>query len=403
VSGGPRPLLVSAEYAPTPGGVGDYTARLAGALRAAGAEPAILTGRLRPFEPPPADPAAPPVWRMAPGWGWRALPAIERAAADWRADVIHVQYQTGAYGMHPAINLLPWRLRRRRRRPAVAVTFHDARAPYLFPKAGRLRPAVNAALARGADLTIATNPADAAALKPHARRLALIPIGANIEPEADTDAVAARLRADLNLGEREWLLATFGLFNHSKGLPTLLRALARLNNPDAMGRYRLALVGAGDAGLDPTDRATAAELRRLAGELGVADALIWTGRQPAPIVAGWLRAADAVALPYVDGASYRRGTLLAALACGAAVVTTTPAAGAAAEAAGLPPLRGGLNATLVPPDDPAALATALAATAGDPWLARSLRRGALELAAHFAWPAIAARTLDEYRGLRTED
>jgi glycosyltransferase involved in cell wall biosynthesis len=116
-------------------------------------------------------------------------------------------------------------------------------------------------------------------------------------------------------------------------------------------------------------------------------------------VAGWLRAADAVALPYVDGASYRRGTLLAALACGAAVVTTTPAATPALPP-GLPAPpspRGGIHLTLVPPEDPAALATALAATAGDAGLNRALRRGAQELAAHFTWPAIAARTLDAYR------
>ena len=48
---GPRVLLVTAEYAPTPGGLGDYTARLAEALQAAGAEPAVLTGRQRPDTP----------------------------------------------------------------------------------------------------------------------------------------------------------------------------------------------------------------------------------------------------------------------------------------------------------------------------------------------------------------
>jgi glycosyltransferase involved in cell wall biosynthesis len=399
---GPRVLLVTAEYPPTPGGVGDYTARLAGALAAAGATPAVLTGQPRSFQPPRAPGDGPPVWRLAPGWGWRALPAVAAAAAAWPADIVHLQYQTGAYRLHPAVNLLPWWLRRRRARPALAVTFHDTRVPYLFPRAGRLRAAANAALARGCDLTIATNPADAAWLAPRARRLALIPIGPNVEPDAGTGAVAARLRAGLDLAPDERLLATFGLLNHSKGLPTLLRALARLNDPAAAGRYRLALVGAGAGGLDPTDRATAGELRRLAAELGVAGALIWTGPLPAAEVAGWLRAADAVALPYADGASYRRGTLLAALACGAAVVTTTPAPGAADPAAGLPPLRSGVHVTLVPPDDPAALATALAATAGDAWLNRALRRGACDLARHFTWPAIAARTLAAYRALSNE-
>lgn len=405
---GPRILFVTAEYAPTPGGIGDYTARLAGALRAAGARPAILTGRQ-----PSAGDMAPgddlPIWRLAPDWGPAAYAAVERAAAAWRADVVHIQYQTGAYGLRPSINALPWWLRRRRPRPAVAATFHDRRVPYLFPKAGRLRAAANVALARGSDLVIATNPADYAWLARHARRAALIPIGPNIEPAPETDAVAARLRAEAALGAGEALLVTFGLLNHSKGLPTLLRALARLNEAAERPGYRLALVGAGQGGLDPTDRQTATALARLAAELGVASSIIRTGQLPATEVAGWLRAADAVVLPYVDGASYRRGTLLAALACGAAVVTTHPATETVAalppaavgnEQPTLPALRSGVHALLVPPDDPAALAAAIAATAGDPWLARGLRRGALEIAAHFTWPAIAARTLAAYAALR---
>ncbi|MCC6626600.1 MAG: glycosyltransferase [Chloroflexi bacterium] len=404
MSDGPRVLLVTAEYAPTPGGVGDYPARLASALAAAGARPAILTSRLPAVAGVPGpDASAPatrlPVWRVAPGWGWRMPATIDAAATAWPADIVHVQYQTGAYGMRPAINLLPWWLRRRRHRPRLAVTFHDTRAPYLFPRAGRLRPAVNALLAGGSDLTITTNPADAAVLRSHARRLAILPIGANIEPDAGTAAVAARLRGDLHLGAGERLLVTFGLLNHSKGLPDLFQALARLNAPDATGRYRLALVGAGAAGLDPTDGATASDLHRLARDLDIAGDLLWTGHQPAAAVAGWLRAADAVALPFVDGASYRRGSLLAALACGAAVVTTTPAADHADDDIGLPPLRSGVHATLVAPGDPATLAVALAATAGDDWLNRTLRDGARALADRFAWPAIAARHLIEYEAM----
>ena len=47
----------------------------------------------------------------------------------------------------------------------VVVTFHDLRVPYLFPKAGRLRPAAVTHLARAAAGVIATDPADEAELK----------------------------------------------------------------------------------------------------------------------------------------------------------------------------------------------------------------------------------------------
>lgn len=409
----PRVLLVSAEWAPIPGGLGDYTARLAEALIQAGVAVAVLTGRLpgaRPATPAALGSTTPyPVMRRVTSWDWGMWPVIEAVAREWWADVVHLQYQTGAYRMHPAVNLAPYWLRRLGSSSAIVTTFHDLREPYLFRGAGPLRGAVNRALARGSHLAIATNPADYAQLAQQTRHLRLIPIGANIEPDDDTDSLAARLRSELGLASSESLLVTFGLLNHSKGLPTLLRALALLNSEAAVGRYRLVLVGGGDAGLDPTDQATALAAHRLAEELGIARALVWIGHQPAPIVAGWLRAADAVALPYVDGASYRRGTLLAALACGAAVVTTNPAAEMLVSPTAspgqeppptLPRLQSGVHVTLVAPEQPEALATALAATAGDPWLNRTLRSGAREVASHFGWPAIAAQTLTAYQAVR---
>ena len=52
---------------------------------------------------------------------------------------MHIQYQSAAYGLHPAVNYLPWRLRALQHRPAIGATFHDLRFPYIFPKAGPLR------------------------------------------------------------------------------------------------------------------------------------------------------------------------------------------------------------------------------------------------------------------------
>jgi hypothetical protein len=72
--------------------------------------------------------------------------------------VVNIQYQPAAYNMNSAaINFLPWRLKNVVK---TAVTFHDLRVPYLFPKAGRLRQTAVNFLARSADGVIATNPAD---------------------------------------------------------------------------------------------------------------------------------------------------------------------------------------------------------------------------------------------------
>ena len=84
------------------------------------------------------------------------------------------------------------------------------------------------------------------------------------------------------------------------------------------------MVGGGLGSSDPTNRATARALDALADELGVSAELIWTGYLEPPEVSAALLSADMAVLPYADGASFRRGSLLAVLAHGLPVITTTP-------------------------------------------------------------------------------
>ena len=101
-------------------------------------------------------------------------------------------------------------------------------------------------------------------------------------------------------------------------------------------------------------------------------------------------ASDICVLPYRDGASYRRGSLMAALAHGMPIVTTEPQAPQ-------PWLEHGENVWLVPPADAEALAAGCRRVAEDAALRERLARGARELHTHFSWPEIAARTLEVYR------
>src|SRR5439155_15068478 len=72
---GPRVLLITGEYPPAIGGVGDYTALLAAHLRAAGARACVLTG------PAPGAPDETGVRRAVPTWGIGCWEAISRAVA----------------------------------------------------------------------------------------------------------------------------------------------------------------------------------------------------------------------------------------------------------------------------------------------------------------------------------
>ncbi|HUS17512.1 MAG TPA: glycosyltransferase family 4 protein [Chloroflexia bacterium] len=384
-----RICLISAEYPPTPGGVGDYTACLAVALAQAGRQVHVLTTRTdRAGRAEPTPPGV-CVHRLVRDWGWGCWGDIARALRTLHPAVAVVQYQTGAYRLHGAINLLPWRLQRLP--VAWVTTFHDLREPYLFPKAGRLRPLANAALMRGSRAIVVTNPQDQAALPAWARARARgIPIGANIAPVPPSGWDRAAIRGRYGVRPETILIAYFGFFNASKGLDTLLAALASLRRQG--GAYHLLLVGGGSTTSDPTNAATEAALRRQIAALGLTTAVYWTGYLDPAGVSAALLSADLAALPFADGASLRRGSLLAVLAHGLPLVTTTPAP-TGVRAADWPALAHGTNVLLVPPADPDALAAALARLADDAALRARLGAGAQTLAAQFDWGRIAAEYL----------
>lgn len=396
-------LLITGEYPPAQGGVGDYTRKLIAALESKGRRTQVLTR--------PADTKSAAKSRGVPTTTTRQGPflarrinvrAVSKALRATGAPIAHIQYQTGAYEMRPTVNFLPWLLRMRGT-PTV-VTFHDVRVPYLFPKAGPAREWANRVLAMGAAACIATNPEDAARLLDWGvKRLELIPIGSNIpnNPPPGYSRDAWRVRWGATQGTT--LLAYFGFLNSSKGLDDLLKALQVLRG---RGDYRLLMVGGSLGASDPTNRETAAQLRDLAAQLGVEDSLVWTGYLEPQEVSAALLSADMAVLPYADGASFRRGSLLAVLEHGLPLVTTQP--GEQFEQLRItnyelrvPKLVHAENALLVRVGDVEGLARAVEQVAGDAELRQRLAGGASQLARYFGWSEIAERHLELYRDLHS--
>jgi glycosyltransferase involved in cell wall biosynthesis len=399
--------LITAEYPPQQGGVGDYTACLGAALVRAGCTVEVLTTYpLSGVPVPPLDASGcagteeasrVEVRREVHGWGWGLWPEMARLLGTGRPDVVIIQYQTGAYGLHPAINGLPGWLRRRVPGLPVITTMHDLREPYLFPKAGRARRWVNRVLMGQSAAVVVTNPQDAAALPPAlARKAAGIPIGANITPHPPPGWSRETWRAARDIPDDVPLAAYFGFLNASKGLDTLLRALQAVRAGGSP--VRLLMVGGGVGSSDPTNRATAAALTRLTRDLGVAEAIHWTGYVPPSGVSAALLSADLAVLPFADGASFRRGSLLAVMAHGLPVVSTAPRqpegdtrpAPRRLTFHDWPQLQNGDNALLTSLDDPAALAAAIVQVTTDPALRDRLAAGARASAAWFDWDRIAA-------------
>lgn len=386
--------LLTGEYPPQPGGVGAYSHCLASALVARGQRVTVLTirdGMLLGLEVGGNETKLCLQAGQQLDWSHRCWPAIISALAQLRPAWLHIQYQTGAYAMAPGINLLPWRLHGLPGRPRMAVTFHDLLVPYLLPKAGPLRTWVNQRLARDADALVLTNAGDANRVQQWVLRPPpvhhLIPIGSNIAPAPPQGYERGAWRAALGLAPETFLVAYFGLLSPSKGAEQLLAALAQLERP-----WHLLLIGG--AATAPQDVVYANALRQRISALGLEAHVQITGHVNDSHVSAHLLAADAVALPFRDGASFRRGSLLAALAHGCPVVTTHPKHPADHE------LLAGA-ALLCSIDDPVALRSALQRLATDPALRNSLAANGRSLAARFSWTQIAAKHEEIYNTIYT--
>ena len=393
-----RILFITGEYPSMQGGVGDYTRRLGQALGDLGADVHVLThvdaggDHLRV----PAAAYEPTVYPVLKRTGWNLWSETRRFIRELRPEVVHIQYQSAAYDLHPAVNYLPWRLRALQHRPAIGATFHDLRFPYIFPKAGPLRWQAVLALARGSDANVITNPADWSRLAQAGltQKLHAIPIGSNIECQPPANYDRARQRAQWGADADTWLMAYFGFLNAGKGGETLMRGLAELVRA---GRpARLLMVGGKVGASDPTNQAYLEHVERLTVDLGVADRVQWTGFTDSDQVSANLLAADCAVLPYREGATLRHGSLMAALAHGLPIVSTLASAGVEVDPGLFPMLRDGESALLVPPEEPVRLAASVERVMTDRELRLRLAQGAIQLSKQFTWDAIARRHLEVY-------
>lgn len=384
-----RVLFLTGEYPPMQGGVGACTQEIARALVALGVEVGVLTST-KAQAPSPKSPVR--IFPVLEKWDWSSWKKISRVIQEFQPDLAHIQYQTGAFAMHPAINFAPRVLRSTPTK--FIVTFHDLRVPYLFPKAGRVRDWVTRELARGCAAAIATNDQDYQQLLTwNLNLLTLIPIGSNVQTIPPANYQRAAWRAQIGVRADEMLLGYFGFLNASKGGEVLMRALARI--PHA----KLLMIGGQVGASDPTDVAYLARVKALIAELGLTERVLWTDYAPDEIVTANFLATDVCVLPYRDGASYRRGTLMAALAHGCAIVTTQVKSQKLKVKSQLPELADSENCLLAPPDDPDALADAIQRALASPALRTTIGAGARALAAHFTWDKIARQHVELYTRL----
>jgi hypothetical protein len=413
--------LITAEYEPKPGGVGDYTKVIAQYLTEKNRVQIMTTtqeamgesriGRLR-------------VVRVVKKWNWQSLPQIANQLRQRPPAIVNLQYQTGAYQMHPAINFLPLYLRWRfgTARPRVVTTFHDLLEPYLFPKAGFVRRWITNLLAKTSDAVIVTNEDDFQKLQNAGvdeLKLNLVPIGSNILPlVAPTRSKRNIWRRQFGINDEDFVVGYFGLLNRNKGLDTLLAAFAGLTDIEAK---KLLIIGGETGDTDITNKVYAQELEQLITSLGIKDQIIRTGYLDTQQTSQALYSLDVGVLPFRDGGNFRRGSLMAMLAHGIPLVTTSlkplvqeplipnnlitlqdedsPNYQNSTDYGIMSPMAKLLhyeNVILVAPEQPEAIITVLRELERDTALREKLRYGAIKLSRAFSWERIAKSIREVY-------
>lgn len=348
-------LFVTGEYPPMGGGVAGYTELLRDALAQAGVR-SLVVSRSNTLAEYAID-----------EWNWSLSSNIRQIAEGQNIDVIHIQYQAGAFDMSPAVNLLPRMLGER----AVVTTFHDLRPPYLFPKAGNVRFAIIKRMARWSTAAIVTNRTDQRTLGESGIMADRIPLGPSL-PQPDVDTIPGSS------------IGFFGYPSKQKGFDFLIKAASQL---DLAGRPEVLIVGSLPPATGAHGYYSQQEVMQLAADAGVT--VRWTGFLEPHAAANALASCVVIAFPFPGGATLRSSALLAALQVGRPVVTTLPA-----QLHELDGLQNMSNLHLVEPGNVNALTHKF-----EHLIATPRPTVCAQIPSEFVWQTIAARHAELYRSL----
>jgi len=292
-------VMITGSYPPMRCGVGDYTAHLVEGL-AAKADVKLVTSRDGGIEAPC------PVIRVK-AWNLWRMPALALSIAGLGPDIVHLQYPTIGYGFKLGPQLLVIILRLMGVK--TVVTLHE------FKHARFLRKLASIPLVLFASSLVFTAGSELKSTRewlPGMRgnvraKSSIIPVGPGIFPATAPEGKEQG---------QPLTVAFFGLFYPGRLIEECLEAfrLGSLSSPD----IRVLMVG----DRHPGYQGYFDHIRAVAEGVVLPGNLSWVlGKEPQEL-RDVLHRVDVFLLPYPDGASFRRTSLLTAMSFGAPVITT---------------------------------------------------------------------------------
>lgn len=241
---------------------------------------------------------------------------------------------------------------------------------------------------RRADKIIAECPQDREDLigyyNASARKITVIPCGFSPEEFYPMDKQEARKL--LNLKRDEHVLLQLGRMVPRKGVDNVIRSLEYLKNTHKP--VRLMIVGGETDVPDPLTCPEIARLRAIADEKGISSSVTFAGRRNRDVLKYYYAASDIfITTPWYEPFGI---TPLESMACGTPVIGSN--------VGGIKySVIDGRTGFLVPPNDPAALASGIAKMISDRALLDRMRRESIKrVNAMFTWENVAKMTANLY-------
>ena len=311
--------LLTGEYPPGGGGVGEYTRALAHALAAEAREVHVWTQQQGTGDRGQGTAGGVTVHAVR-GFGGDGLREMGRALDGFPSPRrLLVQYAPQAFGMRGMnVGFARWVRSRARRGDEVRVMFHEPYVQFsLAHPARNLIAAANRVMAmsllRAATVAYVSTPAWERLLRPWAPRrlgkMPWLPIPSTV-PRVDDPEAVARVRAELRAARPE--VCVVGHFGTYGGMvaPLLEPVLRAVLSPPSQSVALLL----GDGG--------PAFAARLGADPALRGRVVAPGRLPDDRLSIHLQACDVAVQPYPDGVTARRTSVMACLANGVATVTT---------------------------------------------------------------------------------
>lgn len=292
-------LMITGSFPPMPCGVGDYSAKLAGALAARGdLSVIVLTDQRAALNTPPAGVTVLPCVK---DWTWRGVAHLLRLVHEQNPDIVHIQYPTAGYGTAWGIQFVPFLLRIVGVR--VVETWHEPTRFRCLPNS-----------LSGRQPIIVVEPDYVMRVRFYYRplitqRIRYIPLAPSIPSATISVAESSELRASYASPD-ERILVYFGFAIPNKGIEQIFEVAD-------LKRDIIILICSLDS-----DNAYHRKLLAYIASSSWSTRTVITGFLEPENVANLLRIADAAVFPFVEGVGMRNTSVLAAKLQGTFTLTT---------------------------------------------------------------------------------